>query len=145
MFVQHDNGNFIEFSLSTQTWRVIKLSRLSHYKDNISSNYLVTTPHSSNPTPRICSWTIYSFQASWDTVKREINLKLACSQVCCLYQSSLLLFSLTSLFLQLSLLHFIASSGFNILLLCLQCIYHKWSLTYLWLGLGAFYSSKVQS
>ena len=29
--VPQSNGNSIEFFLSTQTWRVIKLSRLSHY------------------------------------------------------------------------------------------------------------------
>ena len=29
--VPQSNGNSIEFSLSTQTWRVIKSSRLSHY------------------------------------------------------------------------------------------------------------------
>jgi len=53
-------------------------------------NHLATTPYFSNSFPRTPFWMVDGPQASWWVIKRYIDLKPPCSQVCYLLQSSLL-------------------------------------------------------
>ena len=69
------NENSIEFSLSTWTWRVIKLSRLSCYTGSIWCNF---------PTFFILNYVNVTKALSYFIVDSSRFLKLLLFRICCI-------------------------------------------------------------